>query len=225
MSNSPDISSVAALLGDPTRGRMLTALMDGRAQTATELSLAGGVTASTASIHLGRMERAGLLAEVRQGRHRYFRLASPDVSAAIEALMRIAPKPAKALGVTGPDSAELRHARVCYDHLAGEAAVEWLERLRRHRLLEGSDEDLGLTPAGQAWCERVGVDLDRLSRSRRPLCRSCLDWSERRSHLAGALGAALFDRMVALRFAARVRGSRQVILSARGEAWLRHPVR
>jgi DNA-binding transcriptional ArsR family regulator len=224
MPNSPDIAAIAALVGDPTRGRMLTALMDGRAQTATELSLAGGVTASTASIHLGRMERAGLLAEVKQGRHRYFRLASSDVSAAIEALMRIAPQPPRMLATSGPSAAQLRHARVCYDHLAGEAAVHWFDRLRRQRLLTGADDALELSPKGRDWCARWGVDLERLSRSRRQLCRSCLDWTERRAHLAGALGAALFERMLALRLAARVRGSRRVILSARGEAWLSHPL-
>ena len=224
MTNSPDIAAIATLVGDPTRSRMLTTLMDGRAQTATELSLAGGVTASTASIHLGRMQRAGLLAEVRQGRHRYFHLATPDVSAALEALMRIAPRPSKAGAAAGPAPAELRYARVCYDHLAGEAAVQWFDRLQRHRLLAGAGNELELTPRGREWCQRWGVDLDLLSRSRRPLCRPCLDWSERRTHLAGALGAALFARMVALRFATRSRGSRRVVLTARGEAWLRHPV-
>ena len=224
MPNNPDIAAIAALVGDPTRGRMLTALMDGRAQTATELSLAGGVTASTASTHLARLCQGGLLTEVKQGRHRYFRLASSDVSAAIEALMRIAPQPPRAIASSGPDSPELRHARICYDHLAGEVAVRLLDRLRADRLVAGTDEAMDLTPRGREWCARWGIDLEVLRRSRRRLCRPCLDWSERRAHLAGSLGAALFDRLVALRYAARERGSRRLIVSPRGAAWLSNPV-
>jgi DNA-binding transcriptional ArsR family regulator len=198
--------------------------MDGRALTATELALEGGVTAPTASSHLARLTTAGLVAIARQGRHRYFRIAAPEVASAIEGLMGLASRGGTG-GVatplhTGPRDAGLRRARVCYDHLAGEAGVRLLERLRERHLISGGDEAMVLTSRGEAWCERVGVDLDALRTKRRRLCRSCLDWSERRTHLAGALGAALLDRLFALRYARRDALGRTVILSPRGEAFV-----
>ncbi|MEO8029469.1 MAG: helix-turn-helix transcriptional regulator [Gemmatimonadota bacterium] len=223
MPNSPDIAAIARLVGDPTRGRILTALMDGRAHTATELAMAGAVTPSTTSSHLARLRRAGLITEVRQGRHRYFRLAGPDVAAAIESLMRIAPRSVARQITTGPDSAELRHARTCYDHLAGEVAVHFLERLRAGHLVGGTDDEMELTAKGRAWCGRRGIDLSSLAESRRRLCRPCLDWSERRTHLAGALGSAVLQRLVAIRYARMIRGTRRVVLSPQGESFLRHP--
>ncbi|MBC7788610.1 MAG: winged helix-turn-helix transcriptional regulator [Anaerolineae bacterium] len=220
MHDVPDIASVARLMGDPTRARMLTALMDGRALTATELSLQGGVTPSTASSHLARLAAAGLTEIVQQGRHRYFRIASPEVAAAIEGLMSIAPRKELRTIIPGPGTDALRRARVCYDHLAGEVAVRLLERLREKKLVSGVDETLALTVNGEAWCERIGIDLVALNARRRRICRPCLDWSERRTHLGGALGAAILDRLMALRYARRVRASRMVVLSARGEAFV-----
>jgi DNA-binding transcriptional ArsR family regulator len=220
MLDTPDIAAAAALVGDPTRGRMLLALMDGRALTATELALEGGVTASTASSHLSRLTAAGLVSIARQGRHRYFRIATPEVAAAIEGLMHIAPRQAPRQARPGPRDEGLRLARVCYDHLAGEGAVRLLQRLRERRILRGGDDAMTLTSAGEAWCDDVGIDLATLRARRRPLCRPCLDWSERRTHLAGALGAALLDRLFALRYARRERDGRAVILSPRGEAFI-----
>jgi DNA-binding transcriptional ArsR family regulator len=198
--------------------------MDGRALTATELALEGGVTAPTASSHLARLTTAGLVAIARQGRHRYFRIAAPEVASTLEGLMGLASRDgsgATAAAIrTGPRDAGLRRARVCYDHLAGEAGVRLLERLRERHLLSGDDEAMVLTSRGEAWCERVGIDLEALNAKRRRLCRSCLDWSERRTHLAGALGAALLDRLFTLRYARRDTPGRAVILSPRGEAFV-----
>ena len=218
--DTPDIAAIAALVGDPTRGRMLLALMDGRALTATELALEGGVSASTASSHLARLTGARLLSIAKQGRHRYFRIATPEVAAAIEGLMHIAPRRAARHARPGPRDEGLRRARVCYDHLAGEVAVRLLQRLRERRVIAGDDEAMSLTTTGEAWCERVGIDVAALRARRRPLCRPCLDWSERRAHLAGAVGAALLDRMLALRYARRERDGRAVLLSPRGEAFV-----
>lgn len=220
MSGTYDLASIAALVGDPSRAAMLTALMDGRAHTATELALRAGVTPSTASSHLSRLTAGGLLAIARQGRHRYYRIPSPEVAAAIEGLMSIAP-PAPAPR-TGPPDPALRRARVCYDHLAGEAGVRLLERMRENGLLRGGDDAMELTPEGEAWCGRAGIDLAALRARRRRMCRSCLDWSERRTHLAGALGSALLDRLLALRWARREPGARTVVLSPRGEAFVEH---
>jgi DNA-binding transcriptional ArsR family regulator len=220
MLDTPDIAYVAALVGDPTRGRMLTALMDGRALTATELALEGGVLPSTASSHLARLTAAGLVSLVTQGRHRYYRLSAPEVAAAIESLMSIAPRVGRPPVNGGPLDEGLRRARVCYDHLAGEAAVQMLKRLRDKGILDGGDAALALTRKGEAWCAGAGIDLATLRRKRRPLCRACLDWTERRTHLAGALGAAILERLFAQRYARRETGSRAVILSPRGEAFV-----
>ncbi len=221
MPNMPDLAAIAALVGDPTRARMLTALMDGRARTATELALEGGVTPSTTSSHLNRLTDAGLVTIASQGRHRYFRIATPEVAAAIEGLMSIASPSSSRSPRLGPADEKLRRARVCYDHLAGEVAVGLLERLREKHLVEGSDDAIALTPRGEAWCRRVGIDLPALRASRRRLCRPCLDWSERKTHLAGSLGAALLGRMMTLRYARRERDSRVVVLSPRGEGFVK----
>jgi DNA-binding transcriptional ArsR family regulator len=218
----PDISSVAALVADPTRGRMLSALMGGRALTATELALEGEVTASTASSHLARLAAAGIVTATRQGRHRYYRLAAPEIASAIEALVTYAARSNPRPVHTGPRDPALRRARVCYDHLAGEAAVQLLAKMREKDLLGGDDDALTLTRRGEAWCDRAGIDLGALKDKRRPLCRSCLDWSERRMHLAGALGSALLDRLFALRYARRDVHSRAVFLSSRGESFVHY---
>lgn len=220
MDDRRDISTIATLVGDRTRARMLTALMDGRALTATELALEGGVTPSTASSHLTRLTEGGLLSMARQGRHRYFRVAGPDVAAALEGLMRLAPRGDARRTRPGPREPGLRRARVCYDHLAGELAVTFLERLLERGILRGRGDDLELTPDGESWCGRVEIEVDGLRAKRRPVCLPCLDWSERRFHLAGALGASLLERMFALRYLRREPGTRVVIPSPRGESFL-----
>jgi DNA-binding transcriptional ArsR family regulator len=220
MDDNPDVSSVAALVGEPARGRMLTALMEGRALTATELALEGGVAPSTASSHLERLARGGLVTMARQGRHRYFRIAGPDVAAALEGLMAIAPSGPRVIDRSGSVDEALRHARVCYDHLAGEAGVRLLESLSERKWVRCSRHGIAITTEGQEWFRRLGVDVEALRGERRPLCRPCLDWSERRFHLAGALGAALLDRLLALRWARREAGTRALAFSARGAAFL-----
>lgn len=220
MPDMPDVAAVAALVGDPTRARMLAALMDGRARTATELALEGGVAPPTASSHLARLTDAGLLATARQGRHRYFRIAAPEVATVVEGMMGLAARGGLRAARVGPRDTGLRRARVCYDHLAGEAGVRLLERMREAGLIAGADDALVLTDRGEEWCEEVGIDLVALRGARRRLCRSCLDWSERRAHLAGALGAALLDRLLALRHVRRVAGGRTVVLSPRGESFV-----
>lgn len=205
MTDGPRIASVAALIGDPARANMLTALMDGRALTASELAQAGGITLQTASGHLSRLVDAGLLAMRKQGRHRYFALSDGDVADALEVLMSLAQRTGAVPVRTGPRHAALREARVCYDHLAGERGVALLEGLRRRGFVAGYD-DLALTPEGRLHFAALGVALDRLESGRRPLCRSCLDWSERRAHLGGALGAVLLDLMQARGWLVREEG-------------------
>ncbi len=195
MKEGPVIASVAALLGDPARANILTALIDGRALTVSELARAAGVTIQTASGHLAKLASANLLIGEKQGRHRYFRLSGPDVAQVLEALMGLAQRTGAVRVRTGPTDEALRAARVCYDHLAGERGVAMLGSFRRRDFITG-DEDLRLTPTGRRFFVDFGIDMGALERSRRPVCRACLDWSERRSHLGGALGAAILSEVL-----------------------------
>jgi hypothetical protein len=201
---------------------MLTALMEGRALTATELALEADVTPPTASSHLEKLANAGLVTIAKQGRHRYFRIAGPEVAAALEGLMAIAVRDGDHTVRSRPSENGLRHARVCYDHLAGDAAVHILAELHRRDWVRVSGDTIAVTPQGEAWFRRLGVDVEALREKRRPLCRLCLDWSERQFHLAGSLGAALLDRLLALRLARRQIGSRALAISPRGAAFLRN---
>ncbi len=216
MKEGPSIAPVAALAGDPARANMLAALLSGKALTAGELANEAGITAQTASSHLAKLEEGGLIAGVKQGRHRYFRLSGPDVAGMLETMMGVAQRAGHTRMRTGPKAPQLRKARVCYDHLAGEMGVALYDGLVNARLIVGGDAPR-LAKRGDATMRAFGIDLDALSRARRPLCKSCLDWSQRRSHLAGALGAALLDRFYDLKWARRDRESRAVHFSPQGE--------
>jgi DNA-binding transcriptional ArsR family regulator len=216
MKDGPDIALVGALVGDPARANMLSSLMTGRALTATELAQVAGVTPQTASTHLARLVDGGLLASEKQGRHRYFRLADPDVGQALESLMGLAARAGHMRVRTGPRDPELRHARVCYDHLAGDLGVRLYDRLRQRKLIAGEPADIGVTKSGQRFFADFGIVMDGLQHNRRPLCKACLDWSERRHHLGGSLGAAVLQRMFDLGWAAREDASRVVRFSRRG---------
>jgi DNA-binding transcriptional ArsR family regulator len=196
---------------------MLMALMPGPALTATELAQEAGLTLSTASGHLAKLEKAGLVEIARQGRHRYFRLADSDVAVALESLMPLAARAGHVRIRTGPRDPELRRARSCYDHLAGDLAVKMLDRFLERRLLARRGEELRLTPEGRRFFAANGIDIDDLGRGRRPLCRCCLDWSERRYHLGGVLGAAIFEEILGRRWAGREAKTRVVRFSATGE--------
>lgn len=217
MKTGPNIALIAALVGDPARANMLTALMSGRALTATELAHEAGVTQQTASSHLGKLKDGGLLSIAKQGRHRYYRLSGADVAAVLEGLMCLAARAGHLRVRTGPRDLALRRARVCYDHLAGGLAVRMFDALLARGLIRPDGEDLHLTPEGERFVSDFGIDLAALPKSRRPLCKSCLDWSERRSHLAGVLGAAFLARFEALGWAKREPGSRLVRVTPKGE--------
>ena len=213
-------AGVAALVADPARARMLTALMDGRARTAKELAYGAGITPQTASSHLGKLLRARLLAMERQSRHRYFRLASPSVGHAVEALMAVAPPRARA---TAPETPldEMRLARTCYDHLAGRLGVGVTEAMVRRRVLKPTGRDFVLTALGARFLTRLGVDVEKSRGERRAFARQCLDWSERRAHLAGSLGAAVAKRCLDLRWVRYPSDERTLALTPHGVRGLR----
>jgi DNA-binding transcriptional ArsR family regulator len=219
MKEGPSIARVATLLGDGARAEMLTALMGGQALTATELASHAGVTKQTASAHLAKLLEGKLLAVEAQGRHRYFRLADRDVAELLESLMGVAFRAGAVRLKSSPRDPALRHARVCYDHLAGDLGVLVYDGLRKRGWLRGEDGAVALTRRGAAELAALGVDAT--ASSRRPLCRTCLDWSVRRPHLAGALGASLLAHYYERGWAKRVKGTRIVAFTAPGERALR----
>lgn len=217
MKEGPDIARIAALIGDPARANMLAALSDGRALTAGELASEAGVTKQTASSHLSRLSTGGLINVEAQGRHRYYRLSGDEVAHAIEALMGVANTRGRARTRTGPNDPALRLARVCYNHLAGERGVQMFDRLGKRRWLSLEEDGIGLTPSGSRAFADFGIDISALTASRRTLCRACVDWSERRHHLAGSLGQALLQRIGDLGWARRLKESRVVHFTPAGE--------
>jgi len=221
MPAAPDIARIGALMGDRARAAMLSHLTAGRAFTAGELARAARVTKQTTSFHLGRLVGGGLVAVERHGRHRYFRLTGPDVGAMVEAAMSVATRVGALQPEPGPADSALRRARVCYDHLAGELAVWVFDALLRRRLVRPDDRRLALTEPGERTFQQMGIALPSLQDARRPLCLACFDWSERRHHLAGGLGAALLAHCISHGWARRQRDSRAVSFSALGERALR----
>jgi DNA-binding transcriptional ArsR family regulator len=222
MKDSPSFVGIAALLGDQARATMLSALMGGKALTASELATEANITRQTASSHLSKLVEARLLIVQPQGRHRYFQLAEPDVAAMLESMMGVAHRSRTTRTLAGPRDPTLRKARRCYDHLAGELAVEAYDsfvdrgfmRLTRE---EDSSDTLALTLDGREFFNTLGIDFAQIDNSRRPICRPCLDWSVRRYHLAGGLGRALLDFCYQMRWAKPVKGSRIVQFKSEGE--------
>ena len=216
MSVGPNISIIAGLVGDPARARMLGALMAGKALTASELAATAGVALPTASAHLGKLADGGLLTSVKQGRHRYFTLSGTDVADVLEGLMSLAERTLGQSVKTGPRDPKLRAARICYDHLAGDMAVALFDSLQTRALIDGSGEAMRLTDSGEAFFRDFGLDMDAVIAARRPACRPCLDWSARRSHLAGGLGKAILDRFLSKAWAARDPAGRAISFSPEG---------
>lgn len=219
MSYSANIAEIAALVGDPARANMLTALMDGRALTASELAYAAGIVASTASGHLTKLLEAKLLSVVQQGRHRYYRLASPLVGSMLESLMAVA-------AIEGPkryrpsscrDDA-LRAARTCYNHLAGRLGVGIADAMLARGQLEMGGDAGALTGAGRGLLHDLGVPMIDDTASHRVFCKPCLDWSERRPHIGGRLGVAIADRCFDLGWIERLRDGRALHITKKGMA-------
>lgn len=216
MATSNRIAEVAAAVGEPARAAMLTALMDGRALTATELAEVATITPQTASGHLARLTSAGLITAEKQGRHRYHRLASAEVARMIESVMQIAGGVAvtRPLLRVGPRDAALRQARTCYDHLAGALGVSIADALRASGAVEIDGDVAALTEDGRSQMQALGILAP--ARGNRPICRPCLDWSERRPHLAGALGAAICNHALDQAWVRRRTGTRALEITPAG---------
>jgi DNA-binding transcriptional ArsR family regulator len=221
MDADAQIAPVAALVADSTRSTILFALSDGRSLPACELALRAGVKAPTISYHLDKLIAGGLVNADRRGRHRYYRLASPSVVGLLEALAIVAPPAPARTFREGQTAKALRFARTCYDHLAGFVSVQIAESLVRRGCLVPAGSDYGLTSDGERLFADLGLDVAGAAAERRQFARACLDWSERRDHLAGALGAALLSRLLELRWIERMASSRAIRLTDAGRLGLR----
>lgn len=217
MKEGLDLASLSSLIGDPSRALILSALFGGEALPAGELAFRARVTPQTASSHLAKLNEAGLVTVERMGRHRYYRLSGPEIGALLERMMTIAWKPSvERSRVPAP----LRDGRMCYDHLAGRLGVAVTDALVARGVLARGDDAFALTEAGAEWFATLGIDAAALRDGRRSFARHCIDWSERRPHLAGALGAAIAERFVDRGWIRRDRDSRAVSLTEDGRAAL-----
>jgi DNA-binding transcriptional ArsR family regulator len=219
--NEPDvIARVAALLADPARAQILLTLIDGSMRPAGELAFAANISAQSASAHLAKLVEGGLLALQPQGRHRYFQISGPEVASAVESLssLSMALPPRRPPGAAIPKSAPVQflHARTCYDHLAGEVAVQICAAMLKARWLRSEGRDLELTRLGHERLTALDVDLSAARSARRSFARACVDLTQRRSHIGGALGAALLEMYLARGWILRMRGSRAVSITPKG---------
>jgi DNA-binding transcriptional ArsR family regulator len=213
----PLIAEIAGLVGEPARATMLSALLDGRALTASELAYAARVTPQTASTHLAKLAEAGLVAPIREGRYRYFRLASPRVAEMLDGIMAVALENRPRYRPLSRRARELSAARICYDHLAGRLSVDLADSLVTRGYILAGDEAAEVTPAGTRFLTEFGVDLSASSSERRHFCPLCIDWTERRPHIAGAVGAALTKRCFDLGWTEKVKDSGGVIVTPSGK--------
>ena len=213
-------SEIASLIGDPVRSTILWTLMDGRAYTATELSIFADTSAQNISMHLSKLVQNDLLSVEKQGRHRYYRFARQEVAYAVEALANLIPgKPADTKFSNESDSA-VRYCRTCYDHLAGKIGVAITGSLLQQQLILQQKNTFTISAKGSKWLGALEIDMASLQSQRRVLIRPCLDWSERQYHLAGAVGAALLHKMLKEDWVRRTRNSRAMIITAKGRKQL-----
>lgn len=226
MAHEPDMTLIASLIGDPSRSMMLSALMGGEALTATELANESGVTKQTASSHLQKLVSGHLLEMEKQGRHHYYRIADSEVAYLLETIMTVSGGLGMKKTKPGPKDERLRRARVCYDHLAGEMGVKLLDSFMSKGLFcfsEGqqNQSQFMLNEKGNAVFQDFGIDTDLLNKAKRPVCRTCIDWSVRRPHLAGSLGAAILNQFYAKNWVIKSETPRLLLFTPKGEAAFR----
>ena len=204
------ITLLGSMIAEPARANMLLALLSGKALTASELALEANITAQTASSHLGKLLDAGMIKVEKQGRHKYFQLQNEDIAQLLESLLVLTNRPASSTIKTGPTCPSLRKARVCYDHLAGKLAVDLFDHFQQQSLIDVNSDAALLTEKGQEFFSQLGADILSMRNKRRPVCRACLDWSERRHHLAGALGQWVLNLILENKWAKRDMDSRAI---------------
>lgn len=216
--DQPNVAGVARLLADPARARILRTLLDGTLRPASELAFAAEISAQSASGHLAKLVRGGLLESQAQGRHRYFRLAGPEVAHAVESLgsLSLAVRAPRSPAIPKSTPPQFLHARTCYDHLAGEMAVRVCESMLKARWIAAEGRDFRVTRLGEGKLAALDIDLPTARRSGRAFARSCVDLTQRKPHLGGALGAALLQTYLGRGWVLRIRRSRAVSITPKG---------
>lgn len=212
-----DFKQMAALIGDPTRASILWALLDGRAFTATELAIAADTSPQNTSMHVNKLVQAQLLAVENQGRHRYYKFARKEVAYAIEAMASLLPHSSNPQLHDKADMLPVKYCRTCYDHLAGKIGVAITDSLLKQKIIVAKDNMFALSSKGSRWMQDLGIDTTGLQNQRRAFLRPCLDWSERRHHIAGSLGAALLNTMLNADWMRRTRNSRAIVITGKGQ--------
>ena len=215
------LSLIASIIGDKSRSVMLWNLMDGKAYTATELSLCADISPQSASNHLAKLVKTGILTVTKQGRHRYFSFSSPEAARVMESMATLLPPEPDRVSKSSPEPVGIAYARTCYDHIAGRVGVALTESLVKNRLIASSGEDYLVTGQGKDWFASLGLDVEEIRSQRRSFARQCLDWSERKPHLAGALGGSLLRMMLQKNWVRKTKMSRELFVTAAGRSGLR----
>jgi DNA-binding transcriptional ArsR family regulator len=208
---------IAALIGDPTRATIMWTLLDGKAFTATELAIAANTSPQNISMHLAKLVQAGLLCVENQGRHRYYKYFKKDIAYAIEAMATLLPHSTAKQGLHSENNSAIKHCRTCYDHLAGKTGVLITDSLLKQKIIIEDNNMFEISPKGLKWFLAFDIDINELKQQRRAFARPCLDWSERRFHIAGSLGAALLNKMLYSGWIRKTKQSRAVIITAKGQ--------
>jgi DNA-binding transcriptional ArsR family regulator len=220
MSSSPDASTIASLISDPSRAAILTALMDGRSHPAGDLAYAANIKPQTASFHLAKMLEANVVSLEKQGRHRYYRIENFEIAKALETLLALSPQPKVNSFKQVTENESLRLARTCYDHLAGKLGVKLMDALVDKGYIIEKSNDILITKDGEIFFESFGIRLDFVRKKRRSFVHKCLDWSERRHHIAGALGHELIERFFELQWIERMEKTRAIRITSAGRKGL-----
>jgi DNA-binding transcriptional ArsR family regulator len=220
--SSGQFSAMALLIGEPARATMLWKLLGGKAFTASELAISADISAQSASMHLTKLVKANLLSVVSQGRHKYYQLSSPEVAYVLESISNLVP--ADRLVAEEPEEVnqqDIKFCRTCYDHLAGRVGVAVTDRLVEKKIIASNGRhNYEVTPKGIKWFADLNISADDLMKQRRAFARKCLDWSERRYHISGSLGAALLDKMIKMKWMSKQKNSRIVLITSTGQAKL-----
>lgn len=215
-----EIGYITSLIGDPIRTTILWSLLDNKAYTATELAIHADTSPQNISMHLNKLVQADLLTVERQGRHKYYRFSKPEVAYAIEAIGNLIPNDRHKKIVSNTDNSSIKYCRTCYDHLAGKVGVLLTEALLTHKIIDFDINTYIVTKSGTRFFAELEVNIEDLKKQRRAFARPCLDWSERKHHLAGSLGAALLDKMLSLDYVRRTKNSRAILLTSKGKQYL-----
>jgi DNA-binding transcriptional ArsR family regulator len=207
----------ASLIGDPTRASILWTLLDGRAFTATELAIAVNTSPQNISMHLGKLLEAGLLSVEKQGRHKYYKFSNKEVAYAVEAMANLVPKPDISLQKKSENYPPIKFCRTCYDHLAGKIGVALTESLLSQKIIIEINNNFEISREGEKWFSDFGINTEEAQKQKRIFLKPCLDWSERRNHLAGSIGALLLNKMLNEDWLRRKADSRAIIITGKGE--------